>query len=183
MSALAGLNIAILIANGFTENEFADIQRALIKAGAKSKTIAPEKGMANGWLENGWGHYFPVDQQLGDTLASDFDALIMVGGSRAIAKLAQNPHTARIVGHFFAANKPFAALNEAVGLLTQPGKLEGRTIAADQTDPAIGASGAKMCSDPMAVDGNLLTIQSHDVNEEIAAIMAHFERKEALAAA
>jgi len=183
MPALAGLKVALLIANGFNETEFSEIQRALLKAGAKIKTISTEKTLANGWMDNGWGHYFPVDQHISDTLASDFDALVLTGGERSVAKLIQNPHTKRIVGHFFDSLKPFAAFNEAVSLLALPGKLEGRAIAADKADPQMAATGANVTDEAEAVDGNLLTMQSSDASALIAALTNHFEGVEELAAA
>lgn len=137
MPALAGLKVALLIANGFTENEFAEIQRTLLKQGAVLKTISTEKTLANGWMDNAWGHYFPVDQHIGDTLASDFDAMILVGGERSVQKLAQNPHTKRILKHFFDAEKPLAAINEAESLLALVEAEAGENIVTlKEADPA-----------------------------------------------
>lgn len=183
MTALAGLKVALLIANGFNETEFSEIQRALLKAGAHIKTISTEKTLANGWLDNGWGHYFPVDQHISDALASDFDALVLTGGERSVAKLMGNPHSKRIIGHFFDAMKPLAAFNEAVTLLTLTGKLEGRTVTADKADPQMAAAGARVTDDVTTMDGNLLTIQSHEARLLIEALTQHLEGVEELAAA
>src|SRR5580704_7123236 len=98
--SLAGKNVALLVANGFDENQMAEIQRALTKAQATLRTIAPEQGVVNGWQGAGWGHYFPVDIQIGEALRSDFDMLVLPGGERGIAKLKANPHARRIIGHF-----------------------------------------------------------------------------------
>jgi protease I len=182
-ASLSGLSICLLIANGFNEGELTLIQRALVKTGAKLTTVSPEKSVANGWLDNGWGHYFPVDQHIGDALGSDFDAMVLVGGERGVAKLAGNPHTKRMVGHFLDAEKVLIAVNEAVTLLSLPGKVSGRHLAGDQTDPALAATGAQITAGPVVVDRNLLTVQSKDITAELDAMLAHLEGARQLAAA
>lgn len=182
-TSLTGLSIVLLIANGFNEAEFTEVQRALAKTGAKITTVSPEKSVANGWFENGWGHYFPVDQHIGDALGSDFEALVLVGGERGVAKLAGNPHTKRMVGHFLDAEKTIVAMNEAVSLLSLPGKVSGRHLAGDVTDPALAATGAQITAGPIVVDRNLMTVQSKDVATEVAAMLEHLEGAKQLAAA
>jgi protease I len=182
-ASLSGLSIVLLVANGFNEGELTLIQRALVKTGAKLTTVSPEKSVANGWLDNGWGHYFPVDQHIGDALGSDFDAMVLVGGERGVAKLAGNPHTKRMVGHFLDADKTIIAINEAVTLLSLPGKVSGRHLAGDQTDPALAATGAQITEGPVVVDRNLLTVQSQDITAQLDAMLGHLEESRTLAAA
>lgn len=182
-ASLSGLSIVLLVANGFNEGELTLIQRALVKTGAKLTTVSPEKSVANGWLDNGWGHYFPVDQHIGDALGSDFDAMVLVGGERGVAKLAGNPHTKRMVGHFLDADKTIVAINEAVALLSLPGKVSGRHLAGDQTDPALAATGAQITEGPVVVDRNLLTVQSQDITAQLEAMLGHLEESRTLAAA
>jgi len=181
--SIAGQSIVLLIANGFNETEFAEAQRALLKTGAKITTVSPEKSVANGWLGNGWGHYFPVDQHIGDALGSDFDMMVLVGGERGIAKLAGNPHTKRMVGHFLDADKPLVAINEAVSLLSMPGKVSGRHLAGDATDPALAATGAQISQNPVVTDRNLLTVQTDEVAVAIDAMLEHLAQARELAAA
>src|SRR3546814_4592100 len=94
---LAGKTVAILVANGFEELEMTEPQRALLGAGATLKLVSPEQGLVNGWHGKAWGHYFPIDTQISEALAADFDALLVPGGKRGIEKLAQNPHTKRLL--------------------------------------------------------------------------------------
>ncbi len=129
-AALAGKSIAILAANGFDENQMTEIQRALTAVKATFKTVAPEHGVVNGWQADHWGHYFPVDAQIGEALGSDFDFLVIPGGERAIAKLKTNLHTRRIVNHFLEAQKPIAAIGAGVSLLALSPKAAGMTVAA-----------------------------------------------------
>ena len=163
-SRLAGKTIAILIANGFDENQMTEIQRALIKVRATIKTIAPEQGVVNGWQGAGWGHYFPVDGQIGETLGSDFDMLVIPGGERATAKLKGNLHTRRIVNHFIDAEKPVAAIGAGVGLLALADGIKGRTVAASTEAAAeLKNVGVTLSDDALHQDDMLLTSNGEDI--------------------
>ncbi len=185
MSAdITSATIVLLIANGFNEAEFAEVQRSLLKAGATIRTVAPENSLANGWLGKGWGHYFPVDQHIGDALGSDYDMMVIVGGTRGIAKLQQNPHTTRLVGHFLDAEKPLVVMNEAVSLLSQPGRIDGRRVAGDPTaSPQLAAAGAQLEDTPTVADRALLTLRNDDVGALVDAMLHHFAEAQELAAA
>lgn len=158
-SSLAGKNIAILVANGFEETDMTSAQRALIEAGAKVRIVSSEQGLVNGWHDGGWGHYFPVDAQIDTVLGSDLDALIVPGGERSMAKLAQSPHTARIVRSVIDSEKPAVFVAEGVGALALAERIEGRTVAATQSiAETVRQAGATVSEQAEAVDGRILTI-------------------------
>lgn len=180
---ITSTNIVLLIANGFNEAEFADVQRALLKAGATIRTVAPENSLANGWLGKGWGHYFPVDQHIGDALGSDFDMMVVVGGARGVAKLQQNPHTLRLVGHFLDAEKPIVVMNEAISLLSQPGRIQGRRVSGVSSDAQLAAAGAAIEDAPAVVDRALLTLRGDDVGALVESMLHHFAETQELVAA
>jgi protease I len=158
---LSGKKICILVASGFDENTFSQIQKTLLKAGAVLKTIAPENGLVHGWLDNAWGHYFPVDIHLAAALGSDFDRLILPGGARAVEKLKNNLHTRRILRHFFEAQKPIVAVGEAAELLTLCDRLAGMEVSASPTAlAALRNAGAVVCDVEATIDSHLLTFSS-----------------------
>jgi protease I len=160
---LAGKNVAILVANGFEEMEMTEPQRALLRLGAAPKIISPEQGLVNGWLGAAWGHYFPTDRHVGDVLAADFDLLVLPGGERSVAKLASNPHTRRIVGHFLEAGKGIAAIDDGVKLLAVAQKVKGRTVTgAAGAKEALEAEGARWSDEPLVTDKFLVTAQGPD---------------------
>lgn len=178
-SQLAGKTIAILVANGFDENQMTEIQRSLIKFKAIIKTIAPENGVVNGWQGAGWGHYFPIDGQIGETLGSDFDMLVLPGGERAAAKLKGNMHTRRIINHFIDAEKPVAAIGAGVGLLALASGIKGREVTAPQElQTELTNAGASVGEDAMHVDGVLLTSNGDDMNAWVEAAMGLFDTAE-----
>jgi protease I len=172
---LAGKSIAILVANGFDENQMTEIQRALTTARAKFKTISPEQGVINGWQGDHWGHYFPVDVQIGEALGSDFDFLVIPGGERAMAKLKANLHTRRIVNHFFEAGKPIAAIGSGCALLALSPRSTGVTISAP-TDihDELKAGGAEISEDSQEICGAVLTSDGEDITAWVAGAMDLF---------
>lgn len=164
--SLADRNIAILAANGFDENQMTEIQRALIKAQATTKTIAPEQGVVNGWQGEGWGHYFPVDSQMCDTLGSDYDVLVLPGGERGVAKLKLSPHAKRIINHFVEAGKPIAAIGTGVELLVLSQAAAGYKVAAPESVQAVlAAADLERVDDECMIDRNILTSKGTDITE------------------
>ncbi|MDX2028508.1 MAG: DJ-1/PfpI family protein [Alphaproteobacteria bacterium] len=172
---LAGKNIAILVASGFDENQMTEIQRGLVRAKARSHTIAPENGVVNGWQGEGWGHHFAVDAQIGEALGSDFDMLVLPGGDRGIAKLKTNLHTRRIINHFMEAGKPVAAIGVGVSLLALSGKIVERIVTAHESvHGELKAAGAEISAEPEILDGNLLTSNGEDIAIWVEDVLTFF---------
>lgn len=148
---LAGINVAILIASGITEADMTHTHRALIAAGAKVKVVSMDKGLVTSWSDDGWGHNFASDAALNETLACDFDMLVVPGGQRAVDKLQTTAHTKRFVGGFIEQGKRAAIFGESRQLLEELG------------DMAHGA--------------NVFTAGAEiGIEEKVAGMMAHFEQ-------
>jgi len=180
MSAtLTGKTIAILAANGFDENQMTEIQRALTTLKAKFKTVAPENGVVNGWQQDHWGHYFPVDAPIADALGSDYDFLVIPGGERGIAKLKTNLHVRRIVNHFLEAGKPIAAIGAGVALLALSGKIAGVTVTAPvPLYDELNAAGAIISEEPQIVSEMVVTSNGEDNAAWVALALASFSEAE-----
>lgn len=164
-SILSGKKICILTASGFAEEQFSDIQKFLAREGASARVIAPENGLVHGWFENAWGHYFPIDKQIHEAMGSDFDCVIVPGGSRAQEKLKSNLHARRILRHFFDARKPMVMMGEAIDLLSLCDNLLGLEVSAPATSvQALKAAGAVPSDQTMSIDGHLLTILRTEEN-------------------
>lgn len=154
----------IVTANGFDENHMTAIQRAMTQAKLGYTVVAPEQGLVNGWQNNAWGHYFTVDVVINMALGSDYDALVLIGGERGIAKLKQNLHTKRIINHFLEADKPVAAIGAGVSLLTLSEKVSGRKLSApDAVEAEINSVGAVLVDEQQFFERNVLTADGSDV--------------------
>ena len=130
---LNGLKVAILVANGFNENQMTFFQRGVLEAGANPRIVSVENGLANGWQGKAWGHYFAVDCPLTDALAADFDILVIPGGQRSLDKLKLTAHTRRFIGGFMAAQKPVALIGDAISLLVNTGQVKGVMVTGDES--------------------------------------------------
>ena len=168
-------NIAIIAADGFDEHQMTEIQRALVKATARVKIVAPENGIVNGWQGDIWGHHFHVDSPIHETLGSDFNMLVLPGGTRSIEKLKANPHTRRILNHFLDAKKPIAAIGGGVALLALGDKVTGRTVAASiEIQDELKKAGIEIGTDEPEIDGNILTSTGEDLSAWVAATLEFF---------
>jgi len=180
---LVDKNIAILAADGFDEHQMTEIQRALTKEKARIKIIAAEQGVVNGWHGDGWGHHFHVDAPIGEALGSDFDMLVLPGGTRSADKLKQNPHTRRIVNHFLDANKPVAAIGAGVGLLALGITLAERIVAAPADIQADLKTAGAIVGEGEENDGNLLTSDGADLAGWVERTLEFFAQAEQIKAA
>lgn len=169
---LADLNIAILIANGFEENQITAVQRTLTTEKLSYKIIAPEQGLVNGWQNNAWGHYFSVDQQIGSAMGSDYEVLVLIGGENGVEKLKTNPHTRRIVNHFLEAGKPVAAIGAGVKLLALSAQSAGLTIACRDEDVAeLEAAQIEAAQESQHLDGVILSSTGEDLDSWVASLV------------
>lgn len=171
--------IAILIANGFDENHITNVQKSLTKAQLSYKIVAPEQGLVNGWQDKAWGHYFTVDEQIGNAMGSDFELLILPGGERGVAKLKANPHARRIVNHFLEAGKPIAAIGSGVGLLALSPKSAGLTVsaAADVVED-LKAAQVEVVAEALSSDGMILTADGSSIEGWVDGLMDLIDRIE-----
>ena len=155
---LSGKTILILVASGFEEQEMTDTQKALIAAGATTKLVSSELGLANGWHEGTWGHNFYIEAKVNDILPSQFDGLLVPGGARSIATLMENAHARRIVKGMVDAEKPVGAFGEALDLFVAGESIGGRTLTgAEALRAKAEALGAIWSEEQPVVDKHLIT--------------------------
>lgn len=155
---LAGKKAAILVANGFNENEMTIFQRAMMEAGATPRIVSVENSLANGWQGTAWGHYFAVDCQLADALSADYDILIIPGGMRSLDKLKLTAHTKRFIGGFLAAMKPMMLTTDAAMLLAYTGQAEGLMLNAPaESKDALVQAGAVYSENSPTIHHNVIS--------------------------
>lgn len=71
---------------------------------------------------------FPVDMLVQDLAASDYAALVLLGGKEGALALRRNAEAVRLVIDFVAAGKPVAAISHGVGILADAGVLAGKAV-------------------------------------------------------
>ncbi|MDC1171398.1 DJ-1/PfpI family protein [Alphaproteobacteria bacterium] len=167
---LAGRTIAILVANGFDEVQFTGPQKHLIELGAAVKVVSRVKSLVNGWYEGNWGHFFPVNVDASETLAIDFDGLVIPGGIRSVDKLFDDSHAKRILNAFQKANMPVLLIGDSVKMLIAIEKVAGVSVTSSTiVKGALVEAKANWLALPFTKDKNLITgADSGDLEELVS---------------
>ena len=155
---LLGVKIAVLVANGFCEQDLTETQRSLLKTGANIRIISMDQGLVNSWNGGAWGLHYAADSALSAALSADYSMLIIPGGQRSVEKLKLTAHTTRFIRGFIDTHKPVVAFDDALDLLAFCEKIGGKTVTGpDALKPVVETSGATWLDAPYAVDGDLIT--------------------------
>jgi protease I len=156
--SLRGLNVAILVDNGFEESEMVEPRRALDEAGAKTTLISPQRGKVRSWQHKDWGKDFPVDVQLSDAEPGDYGALLLPGGVMNPDKLRTQPEAVEFVRSFFTGDKPVAAICHGPWMVIEAGVASGRRIASwPSLKTDIKNAGGEWVDEEAVVDGKLVS--------------------------
>jgi protease I len=128
-TTLSDKKIAIMVANGFDEARFIEIQKMLLAVNARLKVIAPGAGLAHGRNGDQAGMSYPVDAQLSETLAVDYDGLVIPSGDQHISVLSDELHASRIIRAFMRENMPVLVQGNAIDLVAEIDKdIDGEAI-------------------------------------------------------
>ncbi|MDP7142331.1 MAG: DJ-1/PfpI family protein [Alphaproteobacteria bacterium] len=178
MKPLAEMKIAILVANGFEQNDMIAMQRAMLAAGANVRIVSVEQGLVNGWDGDNWGHNFAVDTQINRALAADFDCLVVPGGERSLNKLNLTAHTKRFVSGFMAIAKPVVLMGDAAKIMAMTENAAGFTMAgAADVQDMIETAGGTYSAEYVMMDRNIfsantaMTDQTDDVVKSAMAFL------------
>lgn len=157
---LRGKKVAFLIADKGTEDiELVEPMRAVLEAGAETVIVGPPEGKArtnNNDLEP--GSEYNVDVAYPDARESDYDAVVIPGGTVGADRLRLNDDVVRFVRSFFEAGKPVAAICHGPWVLVEAGVVEGRQLTSYpslRTD--IQNAGGEWLDQEVVVDQGLVT--------------------------
>ena len=185
--SLLGVKVAMLVANGFTQNDMIAAQKALIAAGANVRIVSPENGLVNGWEGQGWGHHFAIDAPLGTALGADYAMLVIPGGQRSVEKLNLTAHTKRFISSFMEAEKPVAVMDNALHILLLTDNIKGREVSGPESmGDVVMQAGGLWGIEAICQDGALLTgtVDAENRDAFVSAMLEHFTAsKEAAKAA
>ncbi len=162
---LSGKNIAILIApRGTEEPEFSKPKAAVEEAGGTVTAVSFERGEAksvNSDLDEGTTH--AVDKTFDEVSASEFDGLIVPGGTVGADRLRGNSQAVAFVRGFFEQGKPVAAICHGPWLLVEADVLEGRHLTSFPTlKTDIEHAGGRWSDEEVIVDKGLVTSRTPD---------------------
>ncbi len=160
---LNGKIVAVLVADGFEQEELTSPIKALADVGAETAIISPVEGKVRGWKHTDWGSRFKVDVALADADPNDYDALLLPGGVMNPDHLRRDPHALDFVRSFFSAGKPVGAICHGPWTLIDAGVVKGRRMTSYesiQTD--LKNAGAEWVDEEVVVDNGLVTSRKPD---------------------
>ncbi len=161
MATLKEKKVAILTENGFEESELTSPKKALEEAGVTVHIVSPQKEKVKGWNHDHWSIELPVDKNLSDVNAEDYDALIVPGGVMNPDLMRLNENCVEFAQHFLEAGKPLAAICHGPQLLIETKLLAGRKMtsyASVKTD--LMNAGVEWEDKEVVVDRGLITSRS-----------------------
>ena len=160
---LEKMQIAILVTNGFEEEELTAPKRALEDAGATCDIVSPEDSKVRSWQHDRWGAYFPVDAKLSDANSEDYCALVLPGGVISPDALRINPTAVKFVRSFIDAVKPIGAICHGPWTLIDAGGVRDRTLTSWRSLKSdLTNAGAIWVDEEVVRDANLITSRKPD---------------------
>ena len=160
---LHGKKVAILVTDGFEQDELIKPREALENEGAMTHIISPNSDKVKGWKHTDWGDEIKVDVMIADAKASDYDALLMPGGVMNPDKLRMNDDALHFVKSFFRDGKPVAAICHGPWTLIEIGAVKGRTMTSwPSLKTDLRNAGAMWVDKEVVVDNGLVTSRKPD---------------------
>jgi len=159
----------MILAEGFEEIEAVTPIDILRRAGVEV-IVAGLNGLIN---KGSRGIKIETDKTLDEVLSEDFDALILPGGSLGAKHLADSDKVANLIRNMMLKGKIIAAICAAPAMVLYPkGILKNRTVTGFPGMAIEFAKDVKFKSDPVVVDGNIITSRGPGTAMEFALAIA-----------
>ncbi len=162
----------ILTTDHFEDSEVTEPVKQLEQAGIKCYIASLQIGKIKGKK----GAELVAEMTLNEVNPDSYDLLLLPGGE-APANLRKSQRALDIARHFFASNKPVAAICHGPQILVSADLLQGRkaTCVEKISDELIEA-GAHYLDAPLVIDDNLITSRHPgDLHEFIKAILTKLQ--------
>lgn len=160
---LSGLNIAILVTDGFEQVEFTEPRAALEQQGALTKVISDRHGKVRGVHHHDPADQFDIDLTITEADPKEFDAVLLPGGSMNGERIRHIAEAQHFIQEIDADGKPIAAICHGGWILANAGLVEGRTLTSwPSLQDDIRRAGGTWVDQEVVVDGNLVTSRKPD---------------------
>ncbi|MFD3812799.1 type 1 glutamine amidotransferase domain-containing protein [Rhodococcus sp. NPDC058639] len=161
---LAGRRFAVLATDGVEEVELVEPWKAVENEGATLELLSLRTGEIQAMQQdvNEAGKY-PVDRAVADANVSDFDALLLPGGTTNPDHLRQDPDAVAFVRDFVQSDKPVGVICHGPWTLVEAGVVDGRTLTSYpsvRTD--IRNAGGTVVDKEVVIDRNLVSSRNPD---------------------
>ncbi len=148
----------IISADSFEDTELLVPYYRLKEAGGEVAVASLRRGA----IQGEHGYVAMADKTLAEVNPEDYAILILPGG-KAPEKVRKEPIALEIARHFFARQKPVAAICHGPQILISAGLLQGRHATCyESVAEELKAAGARYEDREVIVDGNLITSRQPD---------------------
>lgn len=154
MPAISDARILIIATDGFEDSELLDPRQTLIDRGARVTLASLETAEIKGDK----GKTITPDCTIDDVDTTEFDALLLPGGTKNPDKLRMEEQVVYTVKKFVDAGRPVAAICHGPWLLAEADAIRDRTVTSwpsIRTD--LKNAGANVVDKEVVTDGNLVT--------------------------
>jgi protease I len=161
---LDGKRIAILATDGVEQVELTRPRDAVTQEGARAELISLTEGeiqAMNGDIEP--ADTFTVDRSVKQASATDYDALILPGGTVNADRLRMDPDVLGFVQDVFRAGKPVGVICHGPWTLVEADLVRGRTLTSFpslRTD--IRNAGGRVVDEQVVTDNGLVSSRNPD---------------------
>ncbi len=160
---LTGKKVAILVADGFEQDELFKPREALDHAGAETQVVSPCPRRVKGKQHTKAGRSVRVDVPLNEADPNQYDALLLPGGVQNPDTLRMDSRAVQFVKSFFEAHKPVAAICHGPWTLVEADVVRGRRMTSYpsiKTD--LRNAGAEWVDEEVVVNCGLVTSRNPD---------------------
>jgi protease I len=162
-STLQGKRVAILATDGVEQVEFTTPRDALKEAGAQVEILSITSGPIQAFQHLDKGDTFPVDLQVADAHAADYDALVLPGGVANPDFLRTDDDAVAFVHEFFEQGKPVGVICHGPWTLIEADVVRGRTLTSwPSLKTDLRNAGATWVDREVVVDQGLVTSRKPD---------------------
>ncbi|WKD58242.1 Putative cysteine protease YraA [Corynebacterium capitovis DSM 44611] len=159
MSDLSGKNIAIIATNGFEDSELTSPREAVEAAGATAVVLSTEAGT----IEGKNGTTVEVDGTTSAANASDYDAIVLPGGTSNADTIRTDEDAVALVKAVRAAGKPVGVICHGGWILTEADVIEGVTLTSYKSlKTDLRNAGATWVDEEVVVDNGFVSSRTPD---------------------
>ena len=172
MPTIPNSRVLIVATDGFEEWELFGPREILQKRGAEVVLASLKLDPIQATVHDDPGRTIRPDQTIDDTIADDFDALILPGGVRNPDHLRVHGKVIDLITAFNTQGKPIGAICHGPWLLVEADLLRGRTATSwpsIRTD--LRNAGAEVVDEAAVTDGNIVTSRRPDDVEAFTAAL------------
>ena len=177
MPNISEAKILMIATDGYEDSELLEPRRILRERGAEVTLASLEEGE----IEGDNGATATVDRTIGEVDSSDYDALVLPGGTKNPDKLRMDERVVATIRAFADAGKPVAAICHGPWLLIEADLVRGRRVTgwpSIRTD--LRNAGGEVVDEAAVTDGNIVTSRNpDDIPAFTEAVIALVEKAEA----